>query len=275
MLYLLGFAAPASSGRSASRTRSSTSTAATIRSPTILAAKLGVADHDEHAADRDQAATTTGRTRSRSRTAPGLRSRASPTTSCSRCRSRSCGRVDFSKAGFNARQDDRRSTSSAWARTRRCTCSSTRASGATRAAPARRTPTAATRTRGRSRAPRPGAAGCSSGTPAATPASPSAAARCSRRCEELPAADRAGAAGRDRAVERQGRPRLLDRLPVDEGLVLLLEGRAVHALLRRRGRAAAATATSPASTPRRTSRATCRAPSRRASALRARSCRLE
>ena len=54
----------------------------------------------------------------------------------------------------------------------------------------------------------------------------------------------------------QGDRRLLDRLPLDQGLLLLLEGRPVHEVLRRRGAKRRATATSPASTRRPTSRAT-------------------
>ena len=38
-------------------------------------------------------------------------------------------------------------------------------------------------------------------------------------------------------VERQGNPRLLDRLPMDKGLLLLLEGGPVHQVRRRRTRA--------------------------------------
>ena len=115
---------------------------------------------------------------------------------------------------------------------------------------------AATRTRGRSRAPSPARAGIlvdytggnvgasfGSGTPDA--------AR-----EAVPRADRAGAAGRDEGVERQGGDRLLARLPLDEGLVLVLEGRPVPALRRAWRAGARATASSPASTPRSTSRAT-------------------
>ena len=55
--------------------------------------------------------------------------------------------------------------------------------------------------------------------------------------EDVPRPDRAGSARRDGTVERQGRARLLDGLRVDPGLVLVLEGRPVHGVFRRRRRA--------------------------------------
>ena len=78
----------------------------------------------------------------------------------------------------------------------------------------------------------------------------------------VPQTDRAGAAGHLRALERPGDRRLLDRLPVDQGLLLVLEGRPVHEVRRRRARSSRTAATSPASTPRSTSRATSTARSR-------------
>ena len=76
------------------------------------------------------------------------------------------------------------------------------------------------------------------------------------RAARVPRPARAGAPGRDEGLERQGQDRLLARQPLDEGLVLLLEGRPVHSASPASREGVRATATSPASTRRSTSRAT-------------------
>ena len=58
------------------------------------------------------------------------------------------------------------------------------------------------------------------------------------------------------AMERSRHGGLLDRLSLDQGLVLVLEGRPVHAVRRVPSGCRRVPATSPASTPRSTSRAT-------------------
>ncbi len=69
-----------------------------------LADALAGSDHARHRAGRDRSERATAATGSASSAGTGTTARRPPTASCSRCRSRSCASVDYSKAGFAPRK---------------------------------------------------------------------------------------------------------------------------------------------------------------------------
>ena len=144
--------------------------------------------------------------------------------------------VDLSQAGFSPRSCSR-SASWAWARTRSSTSSSRtrhwrrpRLNGETYADTGYQNTWEVTRAQ-------PGTSGSSSTTRAATSGRASAPARRRRARAAVPRADRAGAARASRSSGTAARPSTSGRATRGPGLVLVLEGRAVHGVRRDRGKA--------------------------------------
>jgi hypothetical protein len=152
------------------------------------------------------------------------------------CRSRSCAPRSTSPGPGSGRSSRPPSASSAWGPTASCTSSSATATGKGWAATARASPTPATRTPGTSPGPRP-AARASWSTTAAARSGELRLWLAGHPGQAVPGPAGAGPARHHRQVERPGDRRPLARQPLDQGVVLVLEGPPVHPLRRGRGRA--------------------------------------